>query len=132
MAVPAAGQQNEAPLQISPGVFGPAARAILAPLLAATPPGCRVFRVPHLRGPGEIGIIPGEYRRFLADACKLAGVPAFKPNQIRKAKATEIQRRYESDKDVAAILGNSPEVARQVYVSNPADAAAMRIAEALG
>lgn len=44
------------------------------------------------------------------------------------AKATEVHERYEDDEAVAAALGNSPEVARQVYVDHPADRVAKRIA----
>jgi hypothetical protein len=40
--------------------------------------------------------------------------------------------RDESDKDVAAALGNSPEVERRVYVDDPGEEAARRIAEATG
>jgi integrase len=112
--------------------LGPGARAILAPLLEGLGPDVRVFRLPNLRGPGEIAVTTWVYRQTIADACKAAGVPLFKPNQVRKAKAMEIQRLYESDKDVAAALGNTPEVARQVYVEHPADAVAKRIAESTG
>jgi len=72
------------------------------------------------------------YRTVVQSACAAAGVEPFSPNQLRHSRATEIQRRYEDDKAVAAALGNSPEVSRQVYVDNPADAVAKRIAEELG
>jgi integrase len=59
-------------------------------------------------------------------------VPVFTPHQIRHTYATELHRRYEDDELVAAAIGDTPEVARYVYVDDPADAAARRVAEAVG
>lgn len=112
--------------------LGPRARAILAPLISASKPGQPLFRIRHLRADREIGVSVVFYRDCLASACRLAGVPTIRPNQIRHTKATEIHRKYEDDSAVARALGNSPEIARQVYVDGPADAVARRIAEELG
>ena len=60
------------------------------------------------------------------------GVPTIKPNQIRHTHGTRVEREYEDDRAVVAALGSSTELARQVYVDNPGDAVAMRIAETLG
>lgn len=54
------------------------------------------------------------------------------PYQIRHTYATDLHRRYEDDELVAAAIGDTPEVARRVYVDDPNDAAAKRIAEAVG
>ena len=56
----------------------------------------------------------------------------FTPHQIRHTAATLVQRATECDASVAAALGNTPEVARQVYVNDPADGVAKRIANELG
>lgn len=45
---------------------------------------------------------------------------------------TLVHRRYEDDQLVAAAIGDTPEVARQVYIDDPREAAAQRIAEAVG
>ena len=112
--------------------LGPKARAILAPRISASKPGQLLFRLQHRRADHEIGVSIAYYRDCIADACRFARVPVVRPNQIRHSKATEIHRAYEDDDAVAAILGNSPETARQVYVDGPADAVARRIAEELG
>jgi hypothetical protein len=40
--------------------------------------------------------------------------------------------RYEDDRAAAAVIGDSPEVTRQVYAARPGEAVAKRIAEATG
>jgi len=112
--------------------IGPKGRAILLPRISASRPGQLLFRLQHRRADREIGVSIAFYRDCLAAACQVAGVPTIRPNQIRHSKATEIHRAYEDDTAVSAILGNSPEVARQVYVDGPADAVGRRIAEELG
>ncbi len=115
--------------------IGPRGRAILAPLLAACPAGRAVFGWPF-RGREESGrwrsVTPVWYGRFVLAAARAAGVEEWTPNQLRHLRANEIHERYESDEDVAAALGNTPEVARQVYVDTPEERVARRIAEELG
>jgi len=113
--------------------FGPQAREILGPLLAATPKGEPVFRYPP-RGKGAkwMPISTTAYRHRIALACESAGVPVWTPNQLRHNKATEVMDRYEDDAAVATLLGNSAEVARQVYAKNPGEGVAKRIAEQTG
>ncbi len=113
--------------------IGPLARELLTPWLAGAEAGQPLFRVPHLRGRGRlIPVAIAFYRDCLAAACEAAGVDVIRPNQLRHAKGTEVQRAYEDDSAVAAALGNTPEVARQVYADAPGDAVARRIAERLG
>lgn len=114
--------------------IGPAGREMLGPWLDAAETGEPVFRLPSRKSEGYLPVpIRIEFLRWcLLKACEKVGVPAFTPNQIRHTRATEIHERYESDEAVAAALGNSPEVARQVYVDSPADRVAQRIAEATG
>lgn len=123
-------------LEVVREVFlGPEARSLLGPWIEQCQPGQPIFRLPARRprdGRELVAVSSAFYRRCLAEACRHAGVPVVTPSQLRHAKATEIQRRYEDDKAVAAALGNTPEVARQVYVDGPARAAARRIAEELG
>jgi integrase len=112
--------------------IGPHGRAVLVPFLAIAETGKPVFRVTRIRT-GELMPVRIEWlRAAIARGCELAGVPVWTPHQVRHAKATEVQRKYEDDAAVAAALGNTPEVARQVYVDAPADAVAKRIAEELG
>ena len=115
--------------------IGPIGRAILRPWLEKAgeeKTRQRLFQFQARRGGGKVSVRIEYYRDCLARACRIAGVPVIRPNQIRHAKATEIQRVYEDDAAVAAILGNTPEVARQVYVDSPVTAVARRIAETLG
>jgi integrase len=112
--------------------IGPVGRGILLFWLDQAEAGQPLFRLRKRRGEGFVAVSVNYYRDCIASACRLAGVQVFRPNQIRHAYATEIHRRYEDDEAVAAALGNSPEVARQVYVDGPADAVARRIAEELG
>jgi len=142
--------------------FGPKARSALAPLLAAAEergPGAPLFALPAPRrervtrvtaerntesvthvtrvttecnAVRVTALTPSAYRVFVAAACKRAGVPAWAPNQLRHTRATEVMDLYEDDGATAAVLGNSPEVARRVYADRPGEAAARRIAEATG
>ena len=112
--------------------LGPRAREILTPWLETAKEGELVFRIRHRRAKRSIPVSLAYYRDRIAAACLAAGVEKIKPNQIRHTKGTEVQRAYEDDGATAAVLGNTPEVARQVYTDSPADAVARRIAEALG
>ena len=52
--------------------------------------------------------------------------------QAIHSTATEVQRRYEDDAATAAAIGDTPEVARQVYADSPGEAVARRIAKETG
>jgi integrase len=113
--------------------FGPQAREVLAPLLAECAPDAKVFRFPPWRKKADWTPVSHKiYRARIADACSAAGVPVWTPNQLRHNKATELMDAYESDAAVGAALGNSPEVARQVYAHRAGESVARRIAEATG
>lgn len=111
--------------------FGPVARALLQ-LYLDSYPELPVFRIARRQGKGTVAVSVGFLRMCLARACKIGGVPTIKPNQIRHTHGTRVEREYEDDRAVVAALGSSTELARQVYVDNPGDAVAMRIAETLG
>lgn len=111
--------------------FGPLARAELAPILAGAGAG-PLFQLRKYRGAGSVAVSSNYYRLALAAACRRAGVPVFRPNQIRHSYATELHRTYEDDAAVAAMLGNSPAVAAAVYIDDPKAAVSKRIAEAVG
>ena len=112
--------------------LGPHARSLLSPWLVACPDRELLFRVPARHGDRHVAVRI-EFLRFrLAEACRIVGVPVITPHQIRHTYATDLHRRYEDDKLVAAAIGDTPEVARRVYVDDPNDAAAKRIAEAVG
>jgi integrase len=110
---------------------GPKGRELLGPLLDAAGDG-PVFAFPRRRGEGTVRLTVKFWQESLAAACERAKVPAFTPNQLRHAKATEVYERYEDDAAVAEAIGNTPEVSRQVYIDSPGDAVAKRIAEELG
>jgi integrase len=108
--------------------LGPKAQAILRPFLDAAPPGGRVWVFP--------GSPPRPVRRVrfweaVRRACVRAGVEPWHPHQLRHNKATAVQDVYESDAHTAAAIGDTPEVARAVYV-DPRDAVARRVARELG
>jgi integrase len=113
--------------------FGPQARALLAPLLADCPPDSPAFRFPPWRKKADFTPVSAKiYRARIAAACSAAGVPVWTPNRLRHNKATEVMDAYESDAATAAVLGNTPEVARQVYASRAGESVARRIAEETG
>jgi integrase len=112
--------------------IGPVGRAILTPFLEQIEPGKTLFRLAKYRGGGTCAVSVKFLRQRMDAACAAIGVDPIRPNQLRHAKATAVQREYEDDRAVADALGNTPEVARQVYTDSPARAAARRIAEATG
>lgn len=113
--------------------FGPAARAILTPLLDVAFPGRPVFRLPPWRSKADWSPISvGRYRNRIRLACIAAGVPVWTPHRLRHNRATEVMNRYEDDRAAGEAIGDSPEVTRQVYAAAPGEAVAKRIAEATG
>lgn len=113
--------------------FGPEARDLLAPLLEHADPEERLFRLPPWRKKATCSPISVvRYRNRIRLACLAAGVPVWTPHRLRHNRATDVMERYEDDRAVAAAIGDSPEVARQVYAHRPGEAVAARIAEATG
>ncbi|MBM3979716.1 MAG: site-specific integrase [Planctomycetes bacterium] len=112
--------------------FGPRARALLAPLLPAAGAGLLFMLPPYREGARAVPVTTTSYRKFVARACAAAGVPVWTPNQLRHTRATELMDAVEDDAAVAAALGNTPEVARQVYAARAGETVARRIAEATG
>lgn len=113
--------------------IGPEAQKVLAPFLAAAEPGQPVFRFPPWwSGAAWSRISVARYRNRIRLACKAAGVPVWTPHRLRHTRATELMRVYEDDEKVAAAIGDTAEVARQVYVEDPGDAVAKRIARETG
>lgn len=112
--------------------FGPKAREVLAPVLAAAEPGELLWRFPAARGGRRTAVTRLEYGRWIARACARAGVEPWTPNQLRHLGATDVYHAYEDMEAVAAALGNTPEVSRAVYVERPGEAVAARVAEATG
>lgn len=112
--------------------LGPRAQAILGPMLIGLDRDDPVFG--YARRPGEPrqAITVNLYCSRVARACKAANVPGWHPHQLRHNRATELQRRYECDEAVRVGIGDTPEVARQVYVDDPADAVGKRIAKETG
>jgi integrase len=112
--------------------LGPKACAILAPFLARPDADGRVWVFPPKgKGRKTTAISRGSYATFVRRACDKAGVERWHPHQLRHNRATFVHDAYESDEAVAAAIGDTPEVARHVYV-DPRDAVARRIARATG
>jgi integrase len=55
--------------------------------------------------PGERYTVPA-YRKAIARGCEAAGVPAWNPNQLRHARATDLRRRYGVEA-TSTVLGHS-------------------------
>ncbi len=110
--------------------IGPEAQAVLRPYLdAAGSDDEPLFRFPpYRRRAGWTPVTRAHYCLAIAAACKRAGVEPWNPHRLRHNKATEVMRRYEDDRAVGAAIGDSPEVARQVYADRPGEAVAKRIA----
>jgi integrase len=116
-----------------PIFFGPKARGELLPLLENCPAESPVFRFPPYRkGAAWAPVSTTIYRARIRNACEAAGIDVWTPNQLRHNKATEVMDLYESDAATAAVLGNTPEVARQVYADRAGENVAKRIAEETG
>lgn len=113
--------------------LGPRAQAVLAPYLerAKKRPGDALFRpcdAPCSRSRAR-RYAPGNYGRCLRSACLKAGVPPFGPNRLRKAAATEINRRYDLQA-ARTVLGHSEATTTAAsYVSRDYEAAAKIAAE---
>lgn len=75
-------------------------------------PGSNKKRSPK-RTPGD-RYTPDSYRRAIARACVLAGIPVWGPNRLRHTAATEIRKRFGLDAAQAA-LGHSKANITQVY-----------------
>jgi integrase len=111
--------------------IGPKAQAILAPLLVGKSATDPVFTYPVPRRGKVTPIKRAVYGNRVKDACKKAKVKAWTPHQLRHSRATEVMRIYESNSAAAAVIGDSEEVARTVYV-DPQDAVRKRIARETG
>lgn len=112
--------------------IGPRGQAVLGPLLDAVKPNELVFGYPRTKGGLRKGITVGLYTLRIREACRLAGVPPWRSHQLRHRKAQEVQDAYENDDMTGIAIGDSPEVARQIYTRHPEDAVARRIAAATG
>jgi integrase len=115
-----------------PVYVGPRGRAVLGPVLDQAEPGRPLWRFPPLRLGRRTAVTRIEYGRFVLAACARAGVGPWTPNQLRHTRATAVHDHYQSDEAAAAALGNTPEVARRVYVDSPGDRLARRVAEETG
>jgi integrase len=73
---------------------------------------------------------PVSYARAVARACRKAGVPAWKPNQLRHAVGTEVRKVYGLE-GAQVVLGHSKADVTQVYAERDHDLA-RRIAADLG
>lgn len=112
--------------------IGPKCQAILAPVLEGKSATDLVFVYPPLADGGKpIPIRRGQYGIQVRNACKAAGVKLWTPHQLRHSRATEVMRIFESNEAAAAVIGDTPEVARTVYV-DPLDAVRRRIAKETG
>jgi integrase len=67
----------------------------------------------------------------IRQACDELQIPRWHPHQLRHNYATEIKRRYESDRIAAAAIGDSEEVTRRVYLDED-NTVAKRIAAEIG
>jgi integrase len=110
--------------------LGPRAQGILAPLLAGLGPDDYVFSYPRRGGRKRIDV--PYYRIRVEKACVAAGVDHWHPHRLRHNYATSVSRRYEDDEAVRVAIGDTAEVARQVYVDDPAEGVAKRIAKEMG
>jgi integrase len=75
--------------------------------------GARTGRRRRKRAPGEAYTV-ASYRRAITRAAERAGVPAWSPNRLRHAKATELRRAFGLDA-AGAVLGHSKLETTQVY-----------------
>lgn len=81
------------------------------------------------RPPGD-GYAPGSYRTAVRRACQKAGIPVWKPNQLRHTAATEIRSRFGLEA-AQVTLGHATADVTQVYAERDS-ALAERIAREVG
>ncbi len=62
------------------------------------------------------------YRQAIERACEKAGVPAYKPNQIRHTVGTKIRREIGLEAS-SAVLGHGDLTTTQVYAAKDAELA---------
>lgn len=100
-------------------MIGPKGQAVLHQYLKENPEAylfsprdaSRIKKGPRL--PGE-RYTTSSYNRAIAKACKRAGIPKWKPNQLRHAAATRVRR--ESDIETArTVLGQSSIAVAEIY-----------------
>jgi integrase len=68
------------------------------------------------------------YRRAIARACLKAGVPVWRPNELRHARGTEVRKRYGLEAS-QAVLGHAELGVTQVYAEADRDTAKRIMAE---
>ncbi|WP_439624158.1 tyrosine-type recombinase/integrase [Gemmata sp.] len=114
--------------------IGPRGQEVLRPFLPAGPdPRGRVWVFPPRgeKGTKRTAVSRESFGEYVRLACERAGVEPWTPHQLRHNRATEVQRLYEDNAAAAAIIGDTPQVAAEVY-ADPNEAVARRIAIATG
>ena len=113
--------------------LGPKARAIIEPLLVDCPTERSIFALPprFKNGSQWWAMDSDAYAKMIKRACKRKGGKSWHPHQLRHSRATEVQRIYEDDEAAAKAIGDTPEVARRVYI-DPSSAVKRRIARETG
>ncbi|MBN9523543.1 site-specific integrase [bacterium] len=112
--------------------IGEHAQALMRPHLDAAGENDRIWVLPPVDGGSRsTPVTRGYYGYLVGLACERAKVTPWTPHQLRHNRATEVERRYESDAHAAAAIGDTPRVAAEVYV-DPNDAVARRIAREMG
>ncbi|MDY3557569.1 hypothetical protein R5W23_000096 [Gemmata sp. JC673] len=111
--------------------IGPKAQAILVPLLEGKSATELVFVYPGVGDDPPTPIQRAVYGNRVKDVCRRAGVKPWTPRPLRHSRATEVMRIYESNSAAAAVIGDSEEVARTIYV-DPQSAVRKRIARETG
>jgi integrase len=129
-AVPGETNKNHHRKKKSSYWFGPRTQRVLKPWLAVAVEGMPIFS--YMRPRGKLtSFTRYNYGECIRRACKRAGVPHWHPHRLRHNKATDVKRIYEDDEKAAAAIGDSVEVAREIYI-DPMDAVRRRIAKETG
>jgi len=82
--------------------IGPKAQAILKSYLGGEDPTSEGFVFPRAKGKCHAT----QYYLAIASACKKAGVPHWRPNQLRHAAAKEVRDKFDLD-HAQAVLGHA-------------------------
>lgn len=112
--------------------IGPQCQAVLAPLLVGQPHDRPIFRFVNASTRADVLIDRCKYQKFVELACRRGNIEHWHPHQLKHSRATEVQRVYEDSEAVASAIGNTPEVAREVYTDDPREAVRRRIARETG
>ena len=94
-------------------------------------PKAQEFLRPYMNRDVMLPMLPASYRRSINRACKVAGIPKFSPQQIRKAFAEKLRRRNNLEA-AQVLLGHSSKRTTEKYYAGSEVESAFDIVKEIG